>query len=119
MRESDWGTALRRRPLAQVAISFNKHTYRFECGEDEVERLEQLATYLKSKLDTLMKEHSAIGDERLVLMAALTLADELFDARADIDELLEDQTGKLQSVIGEAKDKKKAERREDVRKSGS
>lgn len=89
--------------LAQVAISFNSRTYRFQCSEPEAERLEQLANYLKSKLDTLMLEHGPVGDERLVLMAALTLADELFDARADIDDLLDDQTGKLKAVISEAK----------------
>jgi cell division protein ZapA len=48
-----------------------------------------IANYLKSKLDGLMQEHGAIGDERLILMAALMVADELFDARADVDELLE------------------------------
>jgi cell division protein ZapA len=89
--------------LAQVAISFNNRTYRFQCNEHEAVRLEQLANYLKSKLDTLMLEHGAIGDERLVLMAALTLADELFDARADIDDLLDDQTGKLNAVVSDAK----------------
>jgi cell division protein ZapA len=36
-----------------------------------------------------MHEHGNVGDERLMLMAALTIADELFDARADVDELLE------------------------------
>ena len=34
--------------------------------------------------------------------SALTLADELFDARADIDELLEDQTGKLKEVASQS-----------------
>jgi cell division protein ZapA len=106
--------------LAQVAISFNKRTYRFDCGEGEAERLEQLANYLKTKLDALMREHGTIGDERLVLMAALTIADELFDARADIDELLDDQTGKLQSVLAEAKAKPAVlTPAEDARKSGS
>jgi cell division protein ZapA len=79
--------------LAQVAISFNNRTYRFACSEGEVERLEVIANYLKSKLDGLMQEHWAIGDERLILMAALMVADELFDARADVDDLLEGRTG--------------------------
>lgn len=91
--------------MAQVSISLNKKTYRFECGEDEVERLEKLANYLKSKLDVLVREHGPIGDERLVIMAALTLADELFDARADVDDLLEgassDQVQALRTVSGE------------------
>jgi cell division protein ZapA len=90
--------------LAQVAISLNKRTYRFECGEEQVERLEKLANYLKSKLDALMVEHGTVGDDRLVIMAALTLADELFDARADVDSLLDgttdEQTEKLRSVAG-------------------
>jgi cell division protein ZapA len=106
--------------LAQVAISFNKRTYRFQCGEADAGRLEELANYLKSKLDDLMREHGAIGDERLMLMAALTLADELFDARADVDTLLDDQTGKLQSVVAEAKAKPAVlAPAEDVRKLGS
>ena len=99
------GAALRRRHLAQVAISFNKRTYRFECGEGDVERLEKLADYLKNKLDELGREHGAIGDERLVLMAAFTIADELFDARADIDDLLDDQTEKLKAVVAQKNDK--------------
>jgi cell division protein ZapA len=107
--------------LAQVTISFNQRTYRFQCAEDEAERLEQLANYLKDKLDGLMREHGAIGDERLVLMAALTLADELFDARADIDDLLDDQTSKLKSVVEDAKGKAAVTApalAEDVRKAG-
>ena len=85
--------------MAQVAITFNKRTFRFQCAEDDAGRLEQLANYLKGKLDTLMLEHGTVGDERLMLMAALTVADELFDARADIDELLDGETGKLKDVV--------------------
>lgn len=92
--------------MAQVAITFNKRSYRFECGDADVERLEAVANYLKAKLDILMREHGQAGDERLVLMAALTIADELFDARADIDELLEDGTEKLKSVAENAKSAK-------------
>lgn len=95
-------------PLAQVGISFNNRTYRFQCSEEEAGRLEQLASYLKTKLDALMAEHGPIGDERLVLMAALTLADELFEARADIDELLDGQTGKLKSVAEDNPSEKSA-----------
>jgi cell division protein ZapA len=89
--------------LAEVAITFNKRTFRFQCGEDEAQRLEQLANYLKGKIQALTIEHGPIGDERLVLMAALMLADELFEARADIDDLLDDQTGKLKDVVAEGK----------------
>ena len=81
------------RRLAEVAISLNNRTYRFSCGESEVHRLEEIANYFKLKLDGLMQEHGALGDERLILMAALMVTDELFDARADVDELLEGTEG--------------------------
>lgn len=84
--------------MAQVAISFNKRSYRFECSDGDAARLETIAGYVRDKLDVLIREHGAVGDERLVLMAALMLADELFEARADIDELLEEETGKLKSL---------------------
>ena len=103
--------------MAQVAITFNNRTYRFQCGEGDVDRLEKLCDYLKTKLDTLMREHGQIGDERLVLMAAFTIADELFDARADIDDLLENQTDKLKSVVSEAAGKNSDGDR--ARKSGA
>ena len=91
--------------VSQVAITFNNRTYRFQCGEGDVERLEKLANYVKTKLDDLMREHGSVGDERLVLMAAFTIADELFDARADMDGLLDTQTDKLKAVAEEGASK--------------
>lgn len=75
--------------LAQVSIAFGQRTYAFACSEAEAAHLKKLAAYVTETLDRLVGEHGAVGDERLVLMAALTLADELFEARADIDDLLD------------------------------
>lgn len=84
--------------MAQVSITFNKRTYRFDCADGEAERLEKIAAYLKDKLDMLIREHGAVGDERLMLMAALMMTDELFEARADIEELLDEGTDKLKAL---------------------
>jgi cell division protein ZapA len=84
--------------LAHVAINFNGRSYRFACGENEVQRLEDVSKYLTAKLEELTRDHGNIGDERLMLMAAIMVADELFDARADIDELLEGSSEDAQSV---------------------
>ena len=94
--------------MAEVAIRFNQRTYRFACLESEVPRLEEIAGYLTAKLDGLVREHGGIGDERLMLMAALLIADELFDARADVDDLLEGQTEELRSVAARSADAKSA-----------
>ncbi len=90
--------------MSEVAITFNHRTYRFACDEGEEERLRAIAAYLKTKLDALSAEHGQVGDERLVLMAALIIADELFDARADVDSLLDSETEKLKSVSADDSD---------------
>lgn len=75
--------------MAEVVITFNQRSYRFACSEAEVGRLRELTDYVKAKLEKLSEEHGAVGDERIALMAAVLIADELFDARADIDQLLD------------------------------
>jgi cell division protein ZapA len=66
--------------MGQVAITVNGRAYRFECGEGEEARLKELAAYVKSRMDGLTREHGDIGEERLLLMTALLIADDLWDA---------------------------------------
>lgn len=84
--------------MAEVPFTFNQRTYRFHCEEHDARRLTDIVDYFTSKLDELVREHGAVGDERLILMAALMVTDELFDTRADVDDLLEGSTAELRSV---------------------
>lgn len=85
--------------MAEVPFTFNQRTYRFHCDEHDVSRLTDIIDYFSAKLDGLVREHGAVGDERLILMAALMITDELFDTRADVDDLLEGSTAELRSVV--------------------
>lgn len=67
--------------MGQVAVTLNGRTYRLSCEPGEEARLTLLAAEVKARLDTLIGEFGNAGDDRLLLMAALTLADELLDAR--------------------------------------
>lgn len=107
----------RGQPVAQVSINLNNRSYRFDCGDGDAERLAKLAHHVKDILDRLVGEHGNIGDERLVLMAALTIADELFEARADIDDLLDDQTDRLKLVSADLADDVSANTRNDTTRS--
>lgn len=68
--------------MGQVTVVVNGRSYRFDCGEGEEARLQELATYVKDRIDTLTREYGHVGSERLMLMAALLITDELWDARA-------------------------------------
>ncbi len=84
--------------MAEVSFTFNQRTYKFQCSEHDAPRLNDIVAYFNAKLDGLVLEHGAVGDERLILMAALMITDELFDARADVDDLLEGSTAELRTV---------------------
>jgi len=70
--------------MAQVAVTIGGRTYRLACNEGEEEHLEALARELDAKFEAMHKSFGEIGDQRLIVMAALTVADELSEARARI-----------------------------------
>ncbi|MET0409193.1 MAG: cell division protein ZapA [Hyphomicrobium sp.] len=84
--------------MAEVTFTFNHRTYRFQCEEHDAPRLQEIVHYFSKKVQGLVVEYGAVGDERLILMAALMITDELFDTRADVDDLLEGSTADLRAV---------------------
>ena len=67
--------------MAQVTVTLNGRTYRLRCADGEEERLHDLVDHIRGKLDKLTEQFGQIGSERLLLMAAILISDELFDAR--------------------------------------
>lgn len=68
--------------MAQVTVTLNGRKYRLTCGDGEEPRLLALAEHLSGHVERLAVEFGQVGSDRLLLMAALHIADELFDARA-------------------------------------
>lgn len=67
--------------MGQVTVTLNGRTYRLRCGDGEETRLLQLAGHLERRIDGLAAEFGQVGDERLLLMAALLITDELWETR--------------------------------------
>ena len=67
--------------MAQVSVTIDNRKYRLACNEGEEGRLESLAGVIDSKIGELRAAFGEIGDQRLVVMAALTIADNLAEAR--------------------------------------
>ena len=67
--------------MAQVSVTIDGRKYRLACNEGEERRLEQIAGLVDAKIGDLRRAFGEIGDQRLIVMAALTFADKSFEAR--------------------------------------
>ncbi|MBM3525125.1 MAG: cell division protein ZapA [Alphaproteobacteria bacterium] len=72
--------------MAQMAIEINGRSYTVGCADGEEERLRGLARYVDSKVRDLARTAGAAGEARLLLLACLTLADELGEAFHEAEE---------------------------------
>jgi cell division protein ZapA len=90
--------------MAHVTVMIGGRSFRLACNEGEQPHLEGLARQIDGKIAQIRREVGEIGDQRLVVMAALTIADELSEARRTI--------GELERQAGERHDNHDAARRE-------
>ena len=67
-----------------VNVNVGGRQYRLACEEGQEQRLTKLATSLEDLVGQLRAKVGEVGDQRLIVMAALTLADELIDAKQKI-----------------------------------
>lgn len=63
--------------MGQVTVTLNGRTYSLECADGEEPRLLELAGFVQQRLDALAAEFGQIGDDRLLLMTAIMITDEL------------------------------------------
>ncbi len=68
--------------MPQLNVTIAGKVYRMACGEGEEPHLEALAKSFDGKVAEMREAFGEIGDMRLHVMAALTVCDELAEARA-------------------------------------
>jgi cell division protein ZapA len=73
--------------MGQVNTSIAGRQYRLACEDGEEEHLLGLAKELETRIIDLRRMFGEIGDTRLTVMAALTLADDAAEARANLRKL--------------------------------
>ncbi len=67
--------------MVQVSVTINGRQFRMACEDGEEPHLLQLAEDLDQRISQLRARFGEIGDTRLTVMAALTLADELSETK--------------------------------------
>lgn len=67
--------------MGQVDISINSKGYRIACEDGEEDRIKNLASMVEGHVKDLVEQVGQIGDNRLLVMASLLIADEFMDLR--------------------------------------
>ena len=83
--------------MAHVQVTIAGRAYRMACGDGEEAHLEGLAAAFDAKVQEMRGAFGEIGDMRLQVMAALTLADDLAETKRRI-EALEGEIAALKAV---------------------
>src|ERR1700679_1397354 len=70
-------------PLVNVMV--NSRAYTIACDEGEEPHLKELAQHVDAKMKELIGTVGQVGDPKLLLMSALLITDEFFEARGRLD----------------------------------
>ena len=71
--------------LAKVQIEINGRRYAIGCDEGQEDHVMRLARYFDEHVKRLASSVGQIGDQRLFLMGALIVADEMHDLKVRLD----------------------------------
>ena len=70
--------------MAQITVNIAGRPFRMACGDGEEAHLESLARQVDERITELRGSFGEIGDHRLTVMAAISVADELAETRKRI-----------------------------------
>lgn len=93
--------------MSHINVTINGRQYRMACEEGQEARLLRLAESLETRINNLRGKFGEIGDQRLTVMAALMVADELTDATTRI-QAIEEELEALRDVRVIAAERAKA-----------
>ncbi|HEV2570743.1 cell division protein ZapA [Methylocella sp. CPCC 101449] len=73
--------------MAQITVTVGGRPYRMACADGEEEHLESLARLVDDRIGELRSSFGEIGDQRLTVMAAISIADELSESTRKVTRL--------------------------------
>jgi cell division protein ZapA len=73
--------------MPQVNVTINGRQFRIACEDGEEARLKTLAQDIDQRIARLRTRFGEIGDTRLTVMAALTVADELAETKQRVSQM--------------------------------
>jgi cell division protein ZapA len=70
--------------MAQVTIRINGYAYTIGCKDGEEEHLQAMAGEVDRRIDTIKSAAGQSGEARMLVMASLLMADDLYDTRQSL-----------------------------------
>ncbi len=67
--------------MPQISVTINGRAYPVACDEGEEDRIHALAQMIDGKVNNFARQVGQAGEARLLVLAALVLADELAEAK--------------------------------------
>jgi cell division protein ZapA len=88
--------------MSQVMVSINGRQFRMACEDGQENHLQRLAADLDLRIEQLRKNFGEIGDTRLTVMAALTVADQLGETGARLRRIEQELAALQDARMGSA-----------------
>jgi cell division protein ZapA len=88
--------------MSQVMVTINGRQFRMACEDGQENHLQRLAADLDQRIERLRVNFGEIGDTRLTVMAALTVADELGETGAKLRQMEQELAALQDARIGSA-----------------
>ncbi len=85
---------------SSVQVTIAGRSFRIACAPGEEEHLGALAAQIDARIENMRGSFGEIGNQRLTVMAAITLADELVESRRRTADL-EAEVAELQRTVAE------------------
>jgi cell division protein ZapA len=73
--------------MPQITVTINGHPHAVQCDPGEEHRIRELARLVEAKVATFGDQAQRAGEARLLVLAALMLADELTEATDNLRRL--------------------------------
>jgi cell division protein ZapA len=71
--------------MAQVTLRINGYSYTIGCKDGEEKHLESMGAEVNRRIEGVRAAAGPSGEARMLVMAALLMADELFEMRERLD----------------------------------
>ncbi len=73
--------------MAQVTVKINGYAYTVGCEDGQEQHLMEMAQQVEGRIDSIKALGGPSGEGRLLVLAALLMADELHDTRIEMESL--------------------------------